>query len=148
MLKPLLGEQHFSMLMKSKPLSRTEAYFFHARFVPVLSGVAPALFLGLIVPKKVHALAVDRNRVRRVLRAQCTTALQALCDKPLLYDIHCLFRVKVLPKPVPRHGVKPQLNAAYLNPQSQQFSQLVQAMLMQALPRLLRECASDDAASP
>ncbi len=129
------------MLMKTKPLSRTEAYFFHVRLVPKPADQSslPTAFVGLVVPKKVHALAVDRNRIRRIIRAQCRLAFQALDGLPPLHDVHCLFRVKVLPKQTLGRGTKPQLNAAYLNPHSKQFTHLVQTMLAQALSRLLRE---------
>jgi ribonuclease P protein component len=189
-LKPLLGEQHFSMLMKTKPLSRTEAYFLHIRLA-ASSVVAPlytqtadnalsvsavcaldsslghappvalVVHLGLVVPKKAYALAVDRNRIRRVLRAQCmsefqrnATALQAvLAAQAEPSDIHCLFRVKTLPKQMKQakqilrpavdktaaSKATPQPNAAYINPHSRAFTQSVHTQMAQAVQRLLRE---------
>jgi RNase P protein component len=123
--------------------------------------------LGLVVPKKAYALAVDRNRIRRVLRAQCisefqrnATALQAvLAAQTEPSEIHCLFRVKTLPKQMKQvkktnqakqilhpaadktaaSKATPQPNAAYINPHSRAFTQSVHTQMAQAVRRLLRE---------
>jgi ribonuclease P protein component len=157
--KPLLGEQHFSALMRSKPLARYEAYLLHAQIIPkqlnselIKSGSGFTVSLGMVIPKKAYVLAVDRNRIRRVLRAHC-----ALGFNNFEHDVHCLFRVKILPKN--KKNVKATTTAKlavtgniatnmspnldYLNPHSRAFSQCVHSLITQAIQRLkLNESAN------
>ncbi|MEY3996852.1 MAG: Ribonuclease [Pseudomonadota bacterium] len=161
-LQALLGETHFSDLMRTKPLARTDAYFLHIKITPLQDKlneklkVNPTVYLGIIVPKKAYPLAVDRNRIRRLLRAHCVTYLVALiqlastknCDLAgsvalnvpyhIQHNIRCLFRVKNLPKQ--KTLFKNQLipHQSYLNPHSAVFSQCLRTMFEQVVQQLLR----------
>lgn len=162
-LQALLGENYFSDLIRTKPLVRTDAYFFHIKMMPLEDKdkstkqlkVNPTVYLGIIASKKAYPLAVDRNRIRRVLRAQCTAYLVPLIqliatknhgsdqsvvlDAPhnIQYNIRCLFRVKNLPKQ--KTLFKNQLirHQSYLNPHGAAFPQCMRAMFEQAVQQLL-----------
>jgi ribonuclease P protein component len=91
---PLKGADSFSVLMRTKPLAVWGACLVHALVKqenPLSSNTNinnSNIELGLIVPKKVYALAVDRNRIRRVLRAHCLELAQGLpCTVQILFGI-------------------------------------------------------------
>ncbi len=155
-LQALLGENHFSDLIRTKPLARTDAYFFHIKLTSLQDKskedvkVNPTVYLGIIASKKAYPLAVDRNRIRRVLRTHCVTYLvplnQLIATKNsdnleasnVPHSIRCLFRVKNLPKQ--KTLIKNQLirHQSYLNPHSAAFTQCMRAMFEQAVQQLLR----------
>ncbi|MEN9911729.1 MAG: Ribonuclease [Pseudomonadota bacterium] len=160
-LQALLGETYFSDLIRTKPLARTDAYFFHIKITSLEEDkdelkkqfkANPTVYLGIIASKKAYPLAVDRNRIRRVLRAYCTMYLvplvQLIITKDHILDpsvasniphnIRCLFRIKNLPKQ--KTLFKNQLirHQSYLNPHSAAFSQCMRAMFEQTVQQLLR----------
>jgi ribonuclease P protein component len=152
LLQPLLGKHSFSELIRSKPLAHTEAYAIHLsifskeKLIRNDQQTNLPIFLGIIAPKKSYPLAVDRNRVRRVLRAQSVlqlSNLEQLLKAPLAdvnrqHQIHCLFRIKQLSKQ--SSALKKGLmlsHQAYLNPHSIEFSDCVQGLLKQAAQQLV-----------
>jgi Ribonuclease P len=115
--------------------------------------------IGQIVPKKAYKLAVDRNRVRRLVRAHTLSVLReqaqlqtpALQDNPLnaqatieqaatgqavigqavLPNIELLFRIKSIDKKTRAAGYSQQAN-----PHSQAFSQALRAGLQRAIAQI------------
>ncbi len=160
---PLRGTAQFSALMRTKPLARWENALIHVRVLHVsetqtdalqisaqqtrktpLSVTNPCIYLGQVVPKKVFPLAVDRNRVRRILRAYCLAIVTS--NKGFSGAYQVLFRLKPLDKsqqknkqisPKTKSPEPTKASAAHLlptsNPQSQVFSAQIFALLEQAL---------------
>jgi ribonuclease P protein component len=131
-ITPLKGIESFSALMRTKPLVNWDACMIHAlaqhsaadnETMPTAHSIA----LGLIVPKKAYALAVDRNRIRRVLRAQ-SLAL----SKTLPCSVNVLFRIRAGAKKGAPHAA-PNVKA---NPHSAQFVADVARGLRQAINRV------------
>ncbi len=122
-ITPLKGAEPFSNLMRTRPLAAWGSCLVHVIATPTES--TPQFELGLIVPKKAYALAVDRNRIRRVLRAQC----QALA-KETPCTVQLLFRIKTGAKKSEK--AKP-LAATNINPHSAAFTKAVKHGLKNAL---------------
>jgi ribonuclease P protein component len=99
------------------------------------ANASPQMALGLIVPKKAYALAVDRNRIRRVLRAHSFNLI-----KDLPFPIQVLFRIKSKPKKgVPKKNVLTHEAFVAVNPHSAAFSQAVQVGLSKAISALVMD---------
>ncbi len=131
-LLPLKGQATFSQLMRTKPQTAWGVCLLHAQLdasdlQPCDLQTKPSIELGLIVPKKAYALAVDRNRVRRVLRAQCQQ-LGSQMSQHCPQTIQVLFRIKSAKK-----GEKKPL---FPNPHSAEFVASVQKGLAQTLKNL------------
>jgi ribonuclease P protein component len=128
-IAPLKGEASFSALMRTKPLVAWDTCMLHALAVTpptdddTQQSLKPCISLGLIVPKKVYALAVDRNRVRRVLRAQ---SQHIAAD--LNFSIHILFRF--------RSSKKGEKKSTPPNPHSAAFNAAVRQGLTQMVTQL------------
>lgn len=81
-LSALKGTQNFMQLMAFKPLASLQNVSIHATYATVNQNTksttepAPFIRLGQIVPKKLFPLAVDRNRVRRLVRAHIRGLVQ------------------------------------------------------------------------
>jgi ribonuclease P protein component len=133
-ITPLKGVESFSALMRTKPLASWDSCMVHVLPQHTDSKETPqaqhSIALGLIVPKKAYVLAVDRNRIRRVLRAQ-SLAL----SKTLPCSINLLFRIKA--------GAKKGLSAAAPNikpnPHSAKFTADVQQGLIKAIARATQQ---------
>lgn len=169
LLKPLVGEHNFSKLLYTKPLVRTEAYsvYLHIVFYTDKQSdkqlnknnflststhtINPVVYLGMLVPKKAYGLAVDRNRIRRVVRATVNEVFFSLfkgfaeqinsqSDSLSLAacSVYCLFKVNKLPKQnsLIKKGVTIP-HQAYLNPHSLEFSQCIHTLLAQAANKLI-----------
>lgn len=125
---PLKGQTVFNELIRTKPLATVGSCLIHARVKKTGANLAAASLgfdLGLIVPKKMYALAVDRNRVRRVLRAQCRQiAQQGPLDIQLLFRIKAPVKIKGVPTPMPE------------NPHSAVFTQQIKHALNKAVKAL------------
>lgn len=79
-LVPLQGAKHFSDLMRLRPLAHFGTCTMYAQWSTLPNDnllKTPVIELGQVVPKKAYPLAVDRNRVRRLLRAHSLTAGQS-----------------------------------------------------------------------
>jgi RNase P protein component len=120
--------------MRTRPLAAWDACLVHAQANHAQT--PPRLELGLIVPKKAYPLAVDRNRIRRVLRAQCFLLAQALpCT------VQLLFRIKTAKK-----GEKK--NALAFNPHNLEFSAAVKQGLEKTLTALNAQTAANTSTTP
>jgi ribonuclease P protein component len=120
-ITPLKGVESFSALMRTKPLAAWGQCMVH---VLAQNDAARHISLGLIVPKKAYALAVDRNRIRRVLRAQC---LELAKDVPC--SVQLLFRIKAGAK----KGAPSILPAINRNPHSAEFAAAIKHGLSKAV---------------
>jgi ribonuclease P protein component len=130
-ITPLKGAEPFSALMRTRPLAAWGQCMVHAHVkLNEDPHVTPRIELGLIVPKKAYVLAVDRNRIRRLLRAQCLLLAQ---DLP--YSVQLLFRIKATAKKSAKAIVKTDVAATVFNrnPHSAEFAAAVQQGLNKAL---------------
>lgn len=119
-----MSEQYFA---KKTITSRTRSTIEHCLETPPTcldknhigrqQQVHAKVLLGLIVPKKCYPLAVDRNRVRRVLRAQ-TLLLARTLHQPIML----LFRVRAAKKGINK--------TALFNPHSAAFAAWVAEALL------------------
>jgi ribonuclease P protein component len=131
-ITPLKGVESFSALMRTRPLAAWGQCMVHAHVkLNENQNLTPRIELGLIVPKKAYVLAVDRNRIRRILRAQCL-----LLARDLPYSVQLLFRIKATAKKgtkttVKKTGVAPPLFNR--NPHSAEFAATVKQGLETAL---------------
>lgn len=128
-ITPLKGAEPFSALMRTRPLAAWGQCMVHAHVkLSEDQDSKPRIELGLIVPKKAYGLAVDRNRIRRILRAQCLLLAQ---DLPR--SVQLLFRIKATAKKGAKTqpAVAPQ--AFNSNPHSAEFAAAVQQGLNKAL---------------
>jgi ribonuclease P protein component len=139
-LVPLKGSDNFSRLMYTKPRSAWGQCLVHAIATQKTSlenqaKASPQMALGLIVPKKAYALAVDRNRIRRVLRAHSFNLI-----KELPFPIQVLFRIKsTLKKGSPKKKALTHEAFVAVNPHSAAFSLAVQDGLSKAISALVED---------
>jgi ribonuclease P protein component len=130
-ITPLKGAEPFSALMRTRPLAAWGQCMVHAHAkLNENQDSTPRIELGLIVPKKAYALAVDRNRIRRILRAQCFLLAQ---DLPC--SVQLLFRIKATAKKSAKASAKTDLapQAFNSNPHSAEFAAAVKQGLSKAL---------------
>ncbi len=125
---PLKGAEPFSALMRTRPLAAWGSCMVHAHAKQNDSiDATPRIELGLIVPKKAYVLAVDRNRIRRVLRAQCLILAQELP-----FTVQVLFRIKATAK---KNGKSKTMDAPTVNsnPHSAEFAVAIRQGLCKAV---------------
>jgi ribonuclease P protein component len=129
---PLKGLESFTALMRTRPLAAWGQCMVHALIKPIQPiGSQTRIELGLIVPKKAYQLAVDRNRIRRVLRAQCLEAAQTLpCS------VQLLFRIKPSPKKASPGKTASSAALVNKNPHSAEFTAAIKQGLSSAFATL------------
>ena len=97
---PLCGANHFAQLMRTKPQAVWQNLLIHvvrATQQQTHANTSPTFALGLIIPKKVFPHAVDRNRVRRVVRAHARSLVKTtLIDSPPHEQLQLLVRFRAL----------------------------------------------------
>lgn len=152
---PLRGTERFSRLMRQRPIVSWGLFAIHADIAPrpETASSAPALIvaadaehalvcLGQIIPKKTYKHAVDRNRVRRLVRAHGLDAIQAsrttMCDQSAVH-IDVLFRVKTSSKKTGSKNPQTAGLDAPVNPHTQVFSQALKAGIKDAIEHVLKK---------
>jgi ribonuclease P protein component len=158
-LVPLRGAAQFSSLMRQKPQASWDLCLVHAcanvhgyerglNNEPDLFSSPPSnadhhvdhliqCQVGQIIPKKAYKHAVDRNRVRRLVRAHSLSTLReygALETPTHITNIQLLFRVKAIDKKTRAAGLIQQAN-----PHTQAFSDAVLAGIQLAFKRVLKK---------
>jgi ribonuclease P protein component len=126
---PLKGVESFSALMRTRPVAAWDQCMVHVLTkVDAHSQPQASIELGLIVPKKAYVLAVDRNRIRRVLRAQCLERSHTLpCS------VQVLFRIKANAKKGKQNKDPIHSELFNNNPHSAQFAAAIKQGLDKAL---------------
>jgi ribonuclease P protein component len=140
-VKPLKGQTNFVQLMRGRPLASWQSNKVYASLASNQSDVEPTttntrILLGQIVPKKLFPLAVDRNRVRRLARAQAQALVATICPTETIQMLLKLSPVKKMPG-----ASKNSVSSPVQNPHSRVFSNALRASMTQAVQRINTELA-------
>lgn len=131
-LLSLKGQERFTHLLRSRPLASWKNIRVYATKTQADLEAQPKgnVFLGQIIPKKQFALAVDRNRVRRIARAHLRESARSSAELSLdvLLKINIEKRIK--------GGTPAEVPNADQNPHSKRFSRALRSTIDQAVSRL------------
>jgi ribonuclease P protein component len=135
-VEALKGPENFVYLLRSRPLASWQSKKVYASLVATQNetnvlNTNARIQLGQIVPKKLFPLAVDRNRVRRLARAQAQALAATLNSATTIQILLKLSPTKKVPG-VPKNAQ----TAPPQNPHTRAFSIELRASMTQAVERI------------
>ncbi len=94
----LRGRKNIESLLKDGKSFNSQGFKVIYRPAPLS---APPIQLAISVPKRIFPRAVDRNRIRRLIRESFRRYKETFCESLLKNNIHCILLLVVVSKEIP-----------------------------------------------